>query len=85
MKSVIGGGVGNSAGVIDNFSGTQINIGSADGQIDVLSPGMAQASSMSNGTSDFKLWQEITMLLEMMTLSIGTIQIDKIGQKWWSV
>ena len=27
---------------------------SSDGQIDVLSPGMAQASSMSNGTSDFQ-------------------------------
>ena len=52
MKSVIGGGVGNSAGVINNGGGTQIDIGSGANQIDVLSPGMAHASSMSNGTSD---------------------------------
>ena len=51
MKSVIGGGVGNSAGVIDNGGGTQIDIGAGANQIDVLSPGMAHASSMSNGTS----------------------------------
>ena len=83
MKSVIGGGVGNSAGVIDNFSGTQINIGSADGQIDVLSPGMAQASSMSNGTSDFQVvaGNHDASGNDDLTLSIGTIQIDKIGLK----
>ena len=83
MKSVIGGGVGNSAGVIDNFSGTQINIGSADGQIDVLSPGMAQASSMSNGTSDFQAvaGNHDASGNDDLTLSIGTIQIDKIGLK----
>ena len=83
MKSVIGGGVGNSAEVIDNFSGTQINIGSADGQIDVLSPGMAQASSMSNGTSDFQAvaGNHDASGNDDLTLSIGTIQIDKIGLK----
>ena len=80
MKSVIGGGVGNSAGVIDNFSGTQINIGSANGQIDVISPGMAQASSMSNGTSDFQVVAGNHDASDL-TLSIGTIQIDKIGLK----
>ena len=83
MKSVIGGGVGNSAGVIDNFSGTQINIGSANGQIDVISPGMAQASSMSNGTSDFQVvaGNHDSSGNDDLTLSIGTIQIDKIGLK----
>ena len=55
MKSVIGGGVGNSAGVINNGGGTQIDIGSGANQIDVLSPGMAHASSMSNGTSDYQV------------------------------
>ena len=40
MKSVIGGGVGNSAGVIDNGGGAQIDIGSGNGEIDVLSPGI---------------------------------------------
>ena len=84
MKSVIGGGVGNSAGVIDNDgSGTQINIGSADGQIDVLSPGIAHASSMSNGTSDFQAvaGNHDASGNDDLTLSIGTIQIDKIGLK----
>lgn len=83
MKSVLGGGVGNSAGVIDNGSGTQVNIGSADGQIDVLSPGMAHASSMSNGTSDYQVvaGNHDASGNDDLTLSIGTIQIDKIGLK----
>jgi autotransporter-associated beta strand protein len=83
MKSVLGGGVGNSAGVIDNGSGTQVNIGSADGQIDVLSPGMAHASSMSNGTSDHQVvaGNHDASGNDDLTLSIGTIQIDKIGLK----
>ena len=34
-----------AAGIIDNGSGTQVNIGSGAGQIDVLSPGIAHASS----------------------------------------
>jgi hypothetical protein len=83
MKSVLGGGVGNSAGVIDNGSGTQVNIGSADGEIDVLSPGMAHASSMSNGTSDYQVvaGNHDASGTDDLTLSIGTIQIDKIGLK----
>ena len=83
MKSVIGGGVGNSAGVIDNGSGTQINIGSGNGQIDVLSPGIAHASSMSNGTSDFQAvaGNHNASGNDDLTLSIGTVQIDKIGLK----
>ncbi len=83
MKSVIGGGVGNSAGVIDNGSGTQINIGSGNGQIDVLSPGIAHASSMSNGTSDYQVvgGNHNASGNDDLTLSIGTVQIDKIGLK----
>ena len=83
MKSVLGGGVGNSAGVIDNDSGTQIDIGSANGEIDVISPGMAHASSMSNGTSDYQVaaGNHDASGNDDLTLSIGTIQIDKIGLK----
>jgi autotransporter-associated beta strand protein len=83
MKSIIGGGVGNSVGVIDNGSGTRINIGSGDGEIDVLSPGMAHASSMSNGTSDYQVvaGNHDASGTDDLTLSIGTIQIDKIGLK----
>ena len=82
-KSVIGGGVGNSAGVIDNGSGTQIDIGSGTGQINVLSPGIAHASSMSNGTSDFQVvaGNHNNSGSDDVTQSIGTIQIDKIGLK----
>ena len=82
MKSVIGGGIGNdlSTGIatIDNGAGTQIDIGSGNGQIDVLSPGIAHASSMSNGTSDA---QAVAGNDSALTNSIGTIQIDKIGLK----
>ena len=83
MKSIIGGGVGNSVGVIDNGSGTRINIGSGDGEIDVISPGMAHASSMSNGTSDHQAvaGNHDVSGTDDLTLSIGTIQIDKIGLK----
>ena len=83
MKSVIGGGVGNSAGVIDNGGGSQIDIGSGNGQIDVLSPGIAHASSMSNGTSDQAVVasNHNNSGSDDLTLSIGTIQIDKIGLK----
>jgi len=83
MKSVIGGGVGNSVGVIDNGGGTQIDIGSGANQIDVLSPGMAHASSMSNGTSDHQVvaGNHDNSGSDDLTLSIGTVQIDKIGLK----
>jgi len=83
QKSVIGGGVGNTVGVISNNADSIINIGSADGQIDVLSPGMAHASSMSNGTSDFQVvaGNHDASGNDDLTLSIGTIQIDKIGLK----
>ena len=54
MKSVIGGGVGNSVGTITN-AGSILNIGSGNGEVDVVSPGIAHASSMSNGTSDFQV------------------------------
>ena len=87
MKSVIGGGVGNAVGTgiatIDNSGGTQIDIGSGVNEIDVLSPGMAHASSMSNGTSDHQAvaGNHDASGNDDLTLSIGTIQIDKIGLK----
>jgi autotransporter-associated beta strand protein len=87
MKSVIGGGVGNAVGTgiatIDNGGGTQIDIGSGVNEIDVISPGMAHASSMSNGTSDHQAvaGNHDASGSDDLTLSIGTIQIDKIGLK----
>jgi autotransporter-associated beta strand protein len=83
QKSVIGGGVGNTVGVISNNADSIINIGSGDGEIDVLSPGMAHASSMSNGTSDYQVvaGNHDASGTDDLTLSIGTIQIDKIGLK----
>jgi hypothetical protein len=87
MKSVIGGGVGNAVGTgiatIDNGGGSQIDIGSSVNEIDVLSPGMAHASSMSNGTSDHQAvaGNHDASGSDDLTLSIGTIQIDKIGLK----
>jgi len=82
-KSVIGGGIIGAAGIIDNGSGTQIDIGSGTGQIDVLSPGIALASSMSNGTSDYQVvaGNHNNAGADNLNLSIGTIQIDKIGLK----
>jgi hypothetical protein len=80
-KSVIGGGIIGAAGIINNS--TQIDIGSATGEIDVLSPGMAHASSMSNGTSDYQViaGNHDNTGSDSLNLSIGTIQIDKIGLK----
>ena len=82
-KSVIGGGVIGAAGIINNGAGTQIDIGSGTGQIDVLSPGIAHASSMSNGTSDYQVvaGNHNNAGADNLDLSIGTIQIDKIGLK----
>jgi len=82
-KSIIGGGIIGAAGIIDNGSGTQIDIGSGSGQVDVLSPGIALATSMSNGTSDYQVvaGNHNNAGADNLQLSIGTIQIDKIGLK----
>jgi hypothetical protein len=79
----VGNAVGTGIATIDNGGDTQIDIGSGANQIDVLSPGMAHASSMSNGTSDFQVvaGNHDSSGTDDLTLSIGTIQIDKIGLK----
>ena len=82
MKSVIGGGVGNSVGTITN-AGSILNIGNADGEIDVVSPGIAHASSMSNGTSDFQVigGNKDDAGSVDLTNSIGTMKINALGLK----
>ena len=82
MKSVIGGGVGNSVGTITN-AGSILNIGNADGEIDVVSPGIAHASSMSNGTSDFQVigGNKDDSGSVALTNSIGTMKINTLGLK----
>jgi len=82
MKSVIGGGVGNSVGTITN-AGSILNIGNADGEIDVVSPGIAHASSMSNGTSDFQViaGNKDDSGSAALTNSIGTMKINTLGLK----
>jgi autotransporter-associated beta strand protein len=82
MKSVIGGGVGNSVGTINN-NNTLLNIGNEDGEIDVVSPGIAHASSMSNGTSDFQVigGNKNDAGAVVLANSIGTMKIDKLGLK----
>jgi autotransporter-associated beta strand protein len=82
MKSVIGGGVGNSVGTITN-NNTILNIGNENGEIDVVSPGIAHASSMSNGTSDYQVigGNKNDLGVVDLTNSIGTMKINKLGLK----
>ena len=82
MKSVIGGGVGNSVGTITN-AGSILNIGSGNGEVDVVSPGIAHASSMSNGTSDFQVigGNKDDSGSAALTNSIGTMKINTVGLK----
>jgi autotransporter-associated beta strand protein len=84
MKSVIGGGVGSSVGTITN-AGAILNIGNADGEIDVVSPGIAHASSMSNGTSDYQVIggnkDDEDPAAVAVANSIGTMKITNLGLK----
>jgi len=84
MKSVIGGGVGNSVGTITN-AGAILNIGNENGEIDVVSPGIAHASSMSNGTSDEPVIggnkNDADPAVVDITKSIGTMEITNLGLK----
>ena len=82
MKSVIGGGVGNSVGTITN-AGSILNIGSGNGEVDVVSPGIAHASSMSNGTSDYQVigGNKDDAGNVAVANSIGTMKINKLGLK----
>ncbi|MDE0576048.1 MAG: hypothetical protein OSB39_03810, partial [Opitutales bacterium] len=84
MKSVIGGGVGNSVGTITN-AGAILNIGSGDGEVDVVSPGIAHASSMTNGTSDYQVIggnkSDADPAAVVVANSIGTMKITNLGLK----
>ena len=82
MKSVIGGGVGNSVGTITN-NGAILNIGNENGEIDVVSPGIAHASSMSNGTSDYQFigGNKNDAGTAALANSIGTMKINTLGLK----
>ncbi len=82
MKSVIGGGVGNSVGTITNDSAI-LNIGNENGEVDVVSPGIAHASSMSNGTSDYQVigGNKDDAGSVDLTNSIGTMKINTLGLK----
>ncbi|MBU63337.1 MAG: hypothetical protein CMI26_12640 [Opitutae bacterium] len=82
MKSVIGGGVGNSVGTITN-AGSILNIGSGNNEVDVVSPGIAHASSMSNGTSDFQViaGNKDDSGSVAVANSIGTMKITNLGLK----
>ena len=81
-KSIIGGGVGNGAGIatITN-GGSRLNIGSANDQIDVVSPGIALSSSMSNGTSDYQaVFGDLNDAgTATLSNSIGTLKINDVG------
>jgi len=82
-KSVVGGGTGNSVatkGTI-NTGGTYLDIGSGGNEINVVSPGIALASSMTNGTNDH---QSVAGNLNdagtaATTQSIGTVKINDVG------
>jgi autotransporter-associated beta strand protein len=82
MKSVIGGGVGNSVGTITN-AGNILNIGSGNNEVDVVSPGIAHASSMSNGTSDYQVigGNKNDAGAVAVANSIGTMKINTLGLK----
>jgi len=82
MKSVIGGGAGNSVGTITN-GGAILNIGNGDGEVDVVSPGIAHASSMSNGTSDYQVigGNKDDSGNIAVANSIGTMKINNLGLK----
>lgn len=82
QKSVVGGGVGNSVGTITN-NGAILNIGDGDGEIDLVSPGVALASSMTNGTNDNQViaGNHNDSGVDTLANSIGTLKINNVGLK----
>ena len=82
QKSLVGGGSGTTVGTITN-GGSILNIGSGDGQIDVVSPGIALATSMSNGTSDHQAiaGDHNDAGVDTISQSIGTLKINSVGLK----
>ena len=82
QKSVVGGGSGTSVGTITN-GGAVLNIGSGNGEIDVVSPGIALATSMSNGTSDNQAiaGDHNDAGVDTLGQSIGIVKINSVGLK----
>ena len=82
QKSLVGGGSGTTVGTITNC-GSILNIGSGNGQIDVVSPGIALATSMSNGTSDHQAiaGDHNDAGVDTISQSIGTLKINSVGLK----
>ena len=83
QKSLVGGGSGTTVGTITNNGGSILNIGSGNGQIDVVSPGIALATSMSNGTSDHQAiaGDHNDAGVDTISQSIGTLKINSVGLK----
>ena len=82
QKSVVGGGSGTSVGTITN-SDAILNIGSGTGHIDVVSPGIATATSMSNGTNDNQVvaGNHDDSGADALAQSTGTLKIKSVGLK----
>ncbi len=82
QKSLVGGGVGNSLGTITN-NGAVLNIGSGNGEIDVVSPGIAFATSMTNGTGDNQViaGDHNDAGVDTLTQSLGALKINNVGLK----
>jgi autotransporter-associated beta strand protein len=82
QKSVVGGGSGTNVGTITN-GGAVLNIGSGNGEIDVVSPGIALATSMSNGTGDNQAiaGDHNDAGVDTLAQSIGIVKINSVGLK----
>lgn len=82
QKSIVGGGAGTSVGTITN-GGSILDIGSGNSQIDVVSPGIALATSMSNGTNDHQAvaGHHNDAGTDTLSQSIGTLKINSVGLK----
>jgi len=82
QKSIVGGGSGTSFGTITN-GGAVLNFGSGSGEIDVVSPGIAQATSMTNGTSDNQVitGDHDANGVDTLDQSIGIVKINNVGLK----
>ena len=82
QKSIIGGGSGTSIGTITN-GGAVLNIGSGNGQIDVVSPGIALSTSLSSGTSAQQViaGDHNDAGVDTLAQSIGIVKINSVGLK----
>ena len=82
QKSVVGGGSGTSVGTITN-AGAILNIGSGNGEIDSVSPGIALSSSLSSGTSTQQsiVGDHNDAGVDTLAQSIGIVKINSVGLK----